>query len=79
MVYFVFVLPINTAATARRPKRGAAGEQAGPEPETELELLGQIRDLLADRSAARRSTGTGAHRRASPGLRLSPSAAAAPS
>ena len=49
VVYFVFVLPINTAkkrADARKPK------EPEEEPVTEKELLVEIRDLLAAQSKA---------------------------
>jgi large conductance mechanosensitive channel len=53
VVYFVFVLPINTLRTKaeERLKRGEAAQEDEPEPEPELVLLGQIRDLLAERAS----------------------------
>lgn len=44
VVYFVIVLPLN-AIKARR----ARGEEAGPAEPTDVELLAEIRDLLAAR------------------------------
>ena len=43
VVYFVIMLPLN-ALKARRK----SGEEAGPAEPTDVELLVQIRDLLAD-------------------------------
>lgn len=50
VVYFVFVLPINTMRkkTEERLKRGLTPAEDAPEPDPQLVLLGQIRDLLAD-------------------------------
>jgi large conductance mechanosensitive channel len=51
VVYFVFVLPINTMKE-RAEARRRAGRPDPDEPETELTLLSEIRDLLAaDRAA----------------------------
>jgi large conductance mechanosensitive channel len=50
VIYFVVIVPINylsKVAFARRAKE-TAEEEAKPAPPTELELLAQIRDLLAD-------------------------------
>lgn len=49
VVYFVFVLPINhlRELADARMRRGEA--PAEDEPETELNVLSQIRDLLAER------------------------------
>ena len=44
IVYFVFVLPVNTIKERRK-----RGEEAGPTEPTEAELLAEIRDLLAAR------------------------------
>ena len=41
VVYFVFVLPINTIKERRK-----RGEEAGPSEPTDVELLAEIRDLL---------------------------------
>ena len=41
IIYFVFVLPINTLKERRK-----RGEEAGPAEPTEVELLADIRDLL---------------------------------
>ena len=51
VVYFVFVLPINhlRELADARTRRGEA--PAEDEPETELIVLSQIRDLLAERGA----------------------------
>lgn len=57
VVYFVIVLPLN-AIKARR----ARGEEAGPAEPTDVELLGEIRDLLAAQSGSsdgRHSPGAG--------------------
>ena len=43
VVYFVIVLPLNTLKARRK-----SGEEAGPAEPTDVELLIQIRDLLAD-------------------------------
>jgi large conductance mechanosensitive channel len=43
VVYFVIVLPMNLIKERRK-----RGEEAGPPEPTEIELLVQIRDLLAD-------------------------------
>ncbi|WP_433505908.1 large conductance mechanosensitive channel protein MscL [Pseudonocardia halophobica] len=53
IVYFVFVLPIQTIKSRRK-----RGEEAGPAEPTDVELLAEIRDLL--RSQAN-STGNGRH------------------
>lgn len=47
-IFFVIVKPLN--ALAERRKRGQVAEEEAPEP-TEAELLAEIRDLLASRSA----------------------------
>jgi large conductance mechanosensitive channel len=46
VVYFVFVLPMNTVKE-RAEARRKTGEPAATDPETELTLLTEIRDLLA--------------------------------
>ena len=52
VVYFVIVLPLN-ALKARRKR----GEEAGPAEPTDVELLAQIRDLLADQGSRGSSSG----------------------
>ncbi len=47
VVYFVFVLPINTIKERRE-----RGEEAGPSEPTDVELLAEIRDLLRTRQRA---------------------------
>ncbi len=62
VVYFALVAPMNYLAH-RAEARRKAGAPAVSEnaPPTEIELLAQIRDLLAERDAAGNSTATGAH------------------
>ena len=55
VVYFVFVLPINTMKE-RAEARRRAGRPDPDEPETELTLLSEIRDLLAAGRAAGSAT-----------------------
>jgi large conductance mechanosensitive channel len=56
VVYFVFVLPMNTLKDRAEEKR-RAGDADPAEPETELTLLSEIRDLLAaERDRAGRRT-----------------------
>ena len=43
VVYFVIVLPLNTLKARRK-----RGEESGPAEPTDVELLAEIRDLLAD-------------------------------
>jgi large conductance mechanosensitive channel len=43
VVYFVIVLPLNTLKARRK-----RGEETGPAEPTDVELLAEIRDLLAD-------------------------------
>ena len=43
VIYFVIVLPLNTLKARRK-----RGEEAGPAEPTDVELLAQIRDLLAE-------------------------------
>ncbi|MGR0220921.1 large conductance mechanosensitive channel protein MscL [Agromyces sp. ZXT2-6] len=60
VVYFVFVMPMNLLKE-RADARRQAGEAKPEDPETELTVLAEIRDLLA----AERGTGSGgasAHR-----------------
>jgi large conductance mechanosensitive channel len=51
VVYFVFVLPMNTFKAHVEARKGTAAEQPSEEPAaaTEAELLVEIRDLLAKR------------------------------
>lgn len=54
VVYFVFVLPINTLkkrADALLAKNKPVGENEAPLAPTEVELLAEIRDLLSKRDA----------------------------
>src|SRR6185312_4046908 len=51
VVYFVIVLPLNTIKARRK-----RGEESGPAEPTDVELLAQIRDLLAE---SRNGVGTG--------------------
>jgi large conductance mechanosensitive channel len=66
VVYFVFVLPINAMKkqAEERLKRGGTPVATEPEAETELVLLGQIRDVLIEqRSGAAFGPGeAGRHR-----------------
>ena len=43
VIYFVILLPLNTLKARRK-----RGEEAGPAEPTDVELLAQIRDLLAE-------------------------------
>ena len=52
VVYFVIVLPLN-ALKARRK----SGEESGPAEPTDVELLAEIRDLLAGGSRSAADTG----------------------
>ncbi|MFF7293327.1 large conductance mechanosensitive channel protein MscL [Microbacterium sp. NPDC008134] len=53
VVYFVFVLPMNTFKAHVEARKGTAAEQPEEEPAaaTEAELLVEIRDLLAKNAA----------------------------
>jgi large conductance mechanosensitive channel len=42
VVYFVIVLPLNTLKARRK-----RGEESGPAEPTDVELLAEIRDLIA--------------------------------
>jgi len=55
VVYFVFVLPMNTFKAHVEARKGTAAEEPAEEPAaaTETELLIEIRDLLAKQQAAR--------------------------
>jgi large conductance mechanosensitive channel len=57
VVYFVFVMPMNLLKE-RADARRQAGETKPEDPETELTVLAEIRDLLA----AERGAGSGSHR-----------------
>jgi large conductance mechanosensitive channel len=57
VVYFVFVMPMNLLKE-RADARRQAGEVKPEDPETELTVLAEIRDLLA----AERGAGSGSHR-----------------
>jgi large conductance mechanosensitive channel len=57
VVYFVFVMPMNLLKE-RTEARRQAGEAKPEDPETELTVLAEIRDLLA----AGRGAGTGSNR-----------------
>lgn len=58
VVYFAFVLPINTMR-AHAERRRAAGESEPDAPATELDLLTEIRDLLREQQSP--APGTGRH------------------
>jgi large conductance mechanosensitive channel len=51
VIYFVIVLPLNTLKARRK-----RGEEAGPAEPTDVQLLAEIRDLLAGQSSARADT-----------------------
>jgi large conductance mechanosensitive channel len=57
VVYFVFVMPMNLLKE-RADARRQSGETKPEDPETELTVLAEIRDLLA----AERGAGSGSHR-----------------
>ena len=52
VVYFVFVLPINTMKEHAEARR-KAGVEDESKPETELDILNDIRKLLAERPEGR--------------------------
>lgn len=52
VVYFALVAPMNHLRRVAEKKRQAGETDAEPAPPTELELLTEIRDLLAKRDAA---------------------------
>jgi large conductance mechanosensitive channel len=58
VVYFVVIVPINYLSKIAFARRAAdvAEEEAKPAPPTELELLAQIRDLLASEVPSAGST-----------------------
>jgi large conductance mechanosensitive channel len=45
VVYFVFIMPMNTLLEVRKRRQRAAEAEVVPEP-TDIELLTEIRDLL---------------------------------
>jgi len=59
VVYFVFVLPMNHLKERAAAKR-QAGTPDADEPENELTVLSEIRDLLAERRGAE-SVSSGTH------------------
>ncbi|MEI5584472.1 MULTISPECIES: large conductance mechanosensitive channel protein MscL [unclassified Agromyces] len=61
VVYFVFVMPMNLLKQ-RADARRQAGAEKPEDPETELTVLAQIRDLLAAERAAAPGQGPGAQR-----------------
>lgn len=58
VVYFVFVMPMNHFKERAEQKR-KAGQPDPEEPETELTVLAQIRDLLAEQGPV--AGGSGRH------------------
>lgn len=60
VVYFVFVMPMNHFKERAEAKR-KAGRPDPEEPETELTVLAQIRDLLAEQGPAAGGPGAGRH------------------
>jgi large conductance mechanosensitive channel len=61
VVYFVFVMPMNLLKR-RADARRQAGAEKPEDPETELTVLSQIRDLLAAERAGEPGRGAGVHR-----------------
>lgn len=57
VVYFVIVLPLNTLKSRRK-----RGEESGPAEPTDVELLAEIRDLIAAQTDGRGSGTTAARR-----------------
>jgi len=51
VVYFALIAPINYLKRVAFTKRNETDAAAEPAPPTELELLAEIRDLLAERKA----------------------------
>ena len=49
VIYFVLVLPVNKLRERQAAKKGVAEDEAGP---TDVQLLAEIRDLLAQRNTA---------------------------
>ena len=60
VVYFVFVLPMNILKE-RAEARRQAGEQKAEDPQTELTVLAEIRDLLAEQQRATTDAPAGKH------------------
>lgn len=60
VVYFVFVMPMNHFKERAEAKR-KAGQPDPEEPETELTVLAQIRDLLAEQGPAAGGASAGRH------------------
>ncbi|MFF2387554.1 large conductance mechanosensitive channel protein MscL [Agromyces sp. NPDC058104] len=60
VVYFVFVMPMNHFKERAEAKR-KAGQPDPEEPETELAVLAQIRDLLAEQGPAAGGASAGRH------------------
>ncbi|MFF2494606.1 large conductance mechanosensitive channel protein MscL [Agromyces sp. NPDC058064] len=60
VVYFVFVMPMNHFKERAEAKR-KAGQPDPEEPETELTVLAQIRDLLAEQGPAAGGAPAGRH------------------
>ncbi|MFF2271288.1 large conductance mechanosensitive channel protein MscL [Agromyces sp. NPDC058136] len=60
VVYFVFVMPMNHFKERAEAKR-KAGQPDPEEPETELTVLAQIRDLLAEQGPVAGGPGAGRH------------------
>ncbi|MFD7655480.1 large-conductance mechanosensitive channel protein MscL [Actinosynnema sp. NPDC059797] len=58
VVYFIFVLPMNTIRERRK-----RGEEAGPHEPTDVELLKEIRDLLASQQGGTAGAGAGVPRK----------------
>ena len=58
VVYFVFVMPMNLLKQHAEARR-KTGEQKPEDPETELTLLAEIRDLLAAEHTASSRSGAG--------------------
>jgi large conductance mechanosensitive channel len=60
VVYFVFVMPMNLLKEHAEARR-KAGESTAKDPETELTVLAEIRDLLAEQRAMSADSGTRRH------------------
>jgi large conductance mechanosensitive channel len=72
VVYFVFVLPMNTVKE-RAEARRKVGEPAAEDPETELTLLTEIRDLLAAERGTTHTPASGTASGAVPTVPAAPS------
>ena len=57
VIYFVIVLPLNTLKSRRK-----RGEESGPAEPTDVELLAEIRDLIAAQGDGREADGAVAGR-----------------